>query len=47
MGAPRVFTVLKAGTRIDRTQTMEEKISSVEKKLRRNLPPRQKRAKAR
>ncbi len=33
MGALRVFTVIKLGTRTDRTQTMEEKISSVQAKL--------------
>ena len=33
MGAPRVFTVMKLGTRTDRTQTMEEKTRSVEIKL--------------
>ncbi len=33
MGAPRGFTVIKAGTRTDRAQTMEEKIDSVEAKL--------------
>jgi uncharacterized protein (TIGR00106 family) len=33
MGAPRIFTVLKIGTRTDRAQTMEEKIASVEKQL--------------
>ncbi len=33
MGAPRVFTVIKLGTRADRVQTMEEKIASVEAKL--------------
>jgi uncharacterized protein (TIGR00106 family) len=33
MGAPRVFTTLKVGTRIDRDQTMEDKIRSVEQKL--------------
>jgi uncharacterized protein (TIGR00106 family) len=32
MGAPRIFTTLKIGTRIDREQTMEDKISSVESK---------------
>jgi uncharacterized protein (TIGR00106 family) len=32
MGAPRVFTVMKLGTRTDRAQTMEEKIRSVEGK---------------
>ena len=33
MGAPRVFTVMKAGTRTDRTQTMAEKTRSVENKM--------------
>jgi uncharacterized protein (TIGR00106 family) len=33
MGAPRIFTTIHAGTRIDRDQTMEEKIKSVEAKL--------------
>ncbi len=33
MGAPRVFTVMKVGTRTDRTQKMEEKTRSVESKL--------------
>jgi len=33
MGAPRVFTVIKMGTRTDRPQTMEQKIRSVEAKL--------------
>ncbi len=33
MGAPRVFTVMKLGTRTDRTQSMDEKISSVQAKL--------------
>ncbi len=33
MGAPRVFTVMKVGTRTDRTQTMEEKTRSVENKM--------------
>jgi len=32
MGAPRVFTVMHLGTRTDRTQTMEEKTRSVERK---------------
>jgi len=34
MGAPRITTTLKFGTRIDRVQTMEDKVKSVEKKLR-------------
>jgi uncharacterized protein (TIGR00106 family) len=32
-GAPRVFTVIKLGTRTDRNQTMEGKVESVEGKL--------------
>jgi uncharacterized protein (TIGR00106 family) len=35
MGAPRIFTVIKVGTRTDRDQTMAEKITSVQAKLRR------------
>jgi uncharacterized protein (TIGR00106 family) len=34
MGAPRITTTLKFGTRTDRVQTMEDKVKSVEKKLR-------------
>jgi len=33
MGAPRITTTLKMGTRIDREQSMQDKIDSVEKKL--------------
>ena len=33
MGAPRITTTIKLGTRIDRNQTMDEKVRSVEKKL--------------
>lgn len=33
MGAPRITTTLKFGTRIDRSQTMEDKVVSVQKKL--------------
>jgi uncharacterized protein (TIGR00106 family) len=33
MGAPRISTVIKVGTRIDRDQTMSDKVSSVETKL--------------
>ena len=33
MDAPRVFTVIKVGTRTDRDQTMEDKVKSVEDKL--------------
>ena len=33
MGAPRISTTIKLGTRIDRDQTMADKIASVEAKL--------------
>ncbi|CAG0977218.1 hypothetical protein ANAEL_01521 [Anaerolineales bacterium] len=33
MGAPRISTVIKAGTRTDKSQTMEGKIQSVQRKL--------------
>ena len=33
MGAPRITTTIKMGTRIDREQTMEDKINSVQAKL--------------
>ncbi len=33
MGAPRITTTLKFGTRIDRSQTMEDKVDSVQKQL--------------
>lgn len=33
MGAPRITTTIKVGTRTDRMQTMEDKIKSVEEKL--------------
>jgi uncharacterized protein (TIGR00106 family) len=33
MGAPRITTTLKFGTRTDKAQTMEDKIKSVEKRL--------------
>jgi uncharacterized protein (TIGR00106 family) len=33
MGAPRVATNMRVGTRSDRVQTMQEKINSVERKL--------------
>lgn len=33
MGAPRITTTIKAGTRTDRNQTMEDKIVSVKSKL--------------
>ncbi len=33
MGAPRINTTIKLGTRTDRDQSMEDKINSVEQKL--------------
>lgn len=33
MGAPRISTSIRVGTRIDREQTMEQKVESVEQKL--------------
>jgi uncharacterized protein (TIGR00106 family) len=33
MGAPRITTTIKLGTRTDRMQTMDEKIKSVQDKL--------------
>ena len=33
LGAPRITTTLKLGTRVDRAQTMDDKIESVQKKL--------------
>lgn len=33
MGAPRIFTTLKMGTRTDKSQSMADKIRSVEEKL--------------
>jgi len=33
MGAPRITTTIKLGTRTDRDQTMEDKIRSVQEKL--------------
>jgi uncharacterized protein (TIGR00106 family) len=33
MGAPRISTTIKLGTRTDRNQTMEDKIRSVREKL--------------
>ena len=32
-GAPRITTTIKVGTRVDREQTMEEKVASVREKL--------------
>lgn len=33
MGAPRISTTIKLGTRTDRAQTMEDKVTSVQNKL--------------
>lgn len=33
MGAPRITTTIKMGTRTDRVQTMEDKVNSVKEKL--------------
>jgi uncharacterized protein (TIGR00106 family) len=33
MGVPRISTSIRAGTRSDRTQTLEDKVRSVEEKL--------------
>jgi len=33
MGAPRISTTIKLGTRTDRIQTMEDKVRSVQEKL--------------
>jgi uncharacterized protein (TIGR00106 family) len=33
MGAPRITTTIHVGTRIDRPQTIEDKLASVHKKL--------------
>lgn len=33
MGAPRITTVIKAGTRVDRAQSLDDKVRSVEAKL--------------
>ena len=40
IGAPRISTTIKLGTRTDRAQTMEEKVTSVEAKLRSATPVR-------
>ena len=33
MGAPRIHTNIKCGTRVDRSQTLQDKVESVESKL--------------
>ena len=37
MGAPRITTSLKIGTRIDREQSMQDKVDSVSRKLARRI----------
>ena len=37
MGAPRITTTVKLGTRVDRDQSMEDKIRSVEEKVSRGV----------
>ena len=37
MGAPRITTSLKIGTRIDREQSMQDKVDSVNRKLARRV----------
>jgi uncharacterized protein (TIGR00106 family) len=37
-GVPRISSTLRVGTRVDRAQTMEDKVRSVEEKLRGNAP---------
>lgn len=39
MGAPRITSTIKMGTRTDRTQHMADKVSSVEELLAGQLPP--------
>ena len=34
MGAPRISTTIKLGTRVDRIQTMEDRVQSVKNKMR-------------
>ncbi|MFH1027456.1 MAG: MTH1187 family thiamine-binding protein [Pseudomonadota bacterium] len=38
MGAPRITTTIKLGTRTDRNQSMEDKVESVRSKLAAGLP---------
>ena len=38
MGAPRISTTIKLGTRLDREQSMQDKIDSVNRKLGRGVP---------
>ena len=38
MGAPRISTTIKLGTRTDRAQTMDDKVASVRRKLASDAP---------
>ncbi len=38
MGAPRITTTIKLGTRTDRRQTMDDKVNSVRAKMREKSP---------
>jgi uncharacterized protein (TIGR00106 family) len=38
MGAPRISTNIRLGTRTDRMQTMQDKIAAVEAELHRDIP---------
>jgi uncharacterized protein (TIGR00106 family) len=38
MGAPRITTTIKLGTRTDRPQTMDDKVNSVREKMRERSP---------
>lgn len=41
MGAPRVSTNIRLGTRVDKVQTMAEKVKSVTEKIPNSSPPEQ------
>ncbi len=38
LGAPRITTTIKMGTRVDRNQTMDDKVTSVMRKLNADQP---------
>ena len=38
MGAPRISTTIKLGTRTDRSQSLDDKVRSVEEKLDGGIP---------
>ncbi len=39
MGAPRITTTIKLGTRVDRLQSMADKVESVQARMRAKMPP--------